>query len=272
MNIIPTKCAERPEGAAVDTRIDEIEDRIYRISTFVPEIAEPAGFTFNQFLLDAGEPLLFHTGMRHLFPAVSAAITTVMPLTRLRWIAFGHIEADECGAVNEFLAAAPHAQVAAGVAGCQLSLNDLCDRPPRPLADGEVLDIGGKVLHRQVRQINTPHVPHNWEAQVMFEQATATLLCGDLFTHIGSGPPVVSDDLVEPALDTEAAFRATSSLAATCATLRGLAQLAPRTLAIMHGSSFTGDGAAALTALADGYEKRFAPEASFATNRGVLTS
>jgi flavorubredoxin len=256
----------------VETRIDEIEDRIYRISTFVPHIAEPAGFTFNQFLLDAEEPLLFHTGMRHLFPAVSAAVATVMPLRRLRWIGFGHIEADECGAMNEFLTAAPHAQVAAGVAGCQLSLNDLCDRPPRPLADGEVIDIGGRLLRRQVRQINTPHVPHNWEAQVMFEQATGTLLCGDLFTHIGHGPPIVTDDLVERALDTEAVFRATSSLAATTATLRSLAQLAPKTLAIMHGSSFTGDGAAALTALADGYEQRFAPETGFATTRGVLTS
>lgn len=253
------------------TRIDEIEDRIYRISTFVPEIAEPAGFTFNQFLLDAEEPLLFHTGMRHLFPAVSEAIATVMPLNRLRWIAFGHVEGDECGAVNEFLAAAPHAQVAAGVACCQLTLYDLCARAPRSLVDGEVLDIGGKVLRRQVRQINTPHVPHNWEAQVMFEEATATLLCGDLFTHIGDGAPVTDEDLVDRALDTEAFFRYTSSLTATAATLRSLAELGPRTLALMHGSSFRGDGGGALKALADGYESRFGLEESFAATRGVLT-
>ena len=255
----------------MQTRIDEIADRIYRISTFVPEIAEPAGFTFNQFLLDAEEPLLFHTGMRQLFPLVSDAIAKVMPLNRLRWVAFGHVEADECGAMNEFLAAAPNAQVAAGVAGCQLSLNDMCHREPRPLVDGEVLDIGGKMLQRQVRQINTPHVPHNWEAQVMYEQATGTLLCGDLFTHIGAGEPIVGDDLVERALDTESVFRATSSLAATSATLRKLSELEPKALAIMHGSSYRGDGGGALRALADGYEKRFAPETEFAVTRGALS-
>ena len=256
----------------METRIDEIGDRIYRISTFIPEVAAPAGFTFNQFLVDAEEPLLFHTGMRQLFPLVSGEIAKVIPLERLRWIAFGHIEADECGAMNEFLAAAPNAQVASGVAGCQLTLNDQCHREPRTLVDGEVLDIGGKTLRREVRQINTPHVPHNWEAQVMFEQETGTLLCGDLFTHIGPGEPVVGDDLVERALDTEAVFRATSSLAATTATLRKLSELQPTTLAIMHGSSFSGDGGAALRALADGYETRFGPEAEFAVTRGALTA
>jgi flavorubredoxin len=256
----------------METRIDEIAERIYRISTFVPEIAEPAGFTFNQFLLDAEEPLVFHTGMRHLFPAVSEAISAVIPLDRLRWIAFGHIEADECGAVNEFLQASPHAWVASGVAACQLTLSDMCDRQPRPLANGEVMDIGGKLLRRQVRQVNTPHVPHNWEAQVMFEEVTQTLLCGDLFTHVGNGIPLTEDDLVERALDSEAAFRATSCLTAAASTLRSLAQLRPRTLAVMHGSSFRGDGATALEALADGYESRFSPEASFASSKGVLTS
>jgi len=254
----------------VETRIDEIEDRIYRISTFVPEIAEPAGFTFNQFVLDAEEPLLFHTGMRNLFPAVSGALAKVMPLQRLRWIAFGHVEADECGAMNEFLAAAPHAQVASGVAACELSVNDMCARSPRTVANGEVLDIGGRQLRRQVRQINTPHVPHNWEAQVMFEEATETLLCGDLFTHVGHGSPVTGDDLVERALDTEAAFRFTSCLTAATATLRSLAELSPHTLAIMHGSSFRGDGAGALKTLADGYESRFGPELEFVASKGVL--
>lgn len=254
----------------METRIDEIGDRVFRISTFVPEIAEPAGFTFNQFLLDAEEPLLFHTGMRHLFPAVSKAVASVIPLSRVRWIAFGHIEADECGAMNEFLEAAPHAQVASGVAACQLSLNDLCDRQPRSLVNGEALDIGGKLLRRQVRQINTPHVPHNWEAQVMFEEVTQTLLCGDLFTHVGNGVPVTEDDVVDRALETEALFRATSCLTAAAATLRSLADLGPRTLAIMHGSSFRGDGAAALRALADGYETRFSPEAEFVLSKGVL--
>lgn len=235
------------------TRIDEIAERIYRISTFVPGVAGPQGFTYNQFLLDAEEPLLFHTGMRGLFGAVSAAVTTVLPLSRLRWIAFGHVEADECGAVNDFLAACPHAQVASGSLACQLSLDDLCDRTPRSLADGEVLDIGGMDLRRHVRQVNTPHVPHNWEAQVMFEEQTGTLLCGDLFTQLGDGAPTLEGDLIERSVQAEIASRPTSNPSAAAVTLRSLAELAPTTLAIMHGSSFSGDGAAALRGLADAY-------------------
>ncbi|HMC51486.1 MAG TPA: MBL fold metallo-hydrolase [Acidimicrobiales bacterium] len=252
------------------TRIDEVEDRIYRISTFVPEVAEPAGLTFNQFLLDAEEPLLFHTGMRCLFPAVSEAVAKVMPIHRLRWIAFGHVEADECGAMNDFLAAAPHAEVVSGVAACELSVKDMTLRPPRPITDGEVLDIGGRHLRRHVRQIDTPHVPHNQESQVMFEEETETLFCGDLFTHSGKGAPVTGDDLVERALDTEADLRFTSCLTAVTATLRSLAGLSPGTLAIMHGSCFRGDGAWALKTLADGYESRFTPEVGFATTTGAL--
>jgi len=128
----------------MDTRIDEIAPDLYRFSTFVPEIAPPAGFTFNQFLLMAEEPLLFHCGQRQLFPTVSAAVARVLPLERLRWLSFGHVEADECGAMNLWLAAAPRAQVAHGQLACMVSLNDLADRPPRALADGEVLDLGGR--------------------------------------------------------------------------------------------------------------------------------
>src|SRR6266567_9170911 len=170
----------------MDTRVDQISDRIYRISTCIPEVA-PGGFTFNQFLVDAEEPLLYHTGMRHLFPLVKEAIERVMPVERLRWISFAHVEADECGAVNEFLAVAPHAQVAHGELGCLVSLNDLCDRPPRPLADGEVLDIGGAALRRRLVAIPTPHVPHNWESHMLFEQDSGTLLLGDLCTQLGDG-------------------------------------------------------------------------------------
>ena len=162
----------------MQTRTDQISDRIYRISTCVPEAA-PGGFTFNQFLIDADEPLLYHTGMRALFPAVREAVKKVIPLERLRWIAFAHLEADECGAVNEFLTAAPHAQVAHGALGCMLSLDDQCLRPPRPMADGEVLDLGGASLARRVIEIATPHVPHNWESHMFFEQETGTLFCGD---------------------------------------------------------------------------------------------
>ena len=138
----------------METDVTEIADGIYRFSTFVPEVG-PTGFTFNQFLVDADEPLLFHTGQRGMFPLVSAAIGRVMPVERLRWITFGHLEADECGAMNQFLAAAPDAQVAHGALGCMVSIDDLADRPPRPLGPDEVLDLGGK----RIRNLDTPHVP-----------------------------------------------------------------------------------------------------------------
>ncbi|MEU9114548.1 MBL fold metallo-hydrolase [Streptomyces sp. NPDC048483] len=233
-------------------------------------MAAPAGFTVNQFLIDAEEPLLFPTGMRRLFPVVSEAVGRVVPLERLRWLTFGHVEADECGAMNQFLAAAPHAVVAHGLQGCLVSLNDLADRPPRPMAHGELLDLGGKQVRRRVRHLNTPHVPHNWEARVLYEETTGTLLCGDLFTHVGNGPAVTGNDLVEAALDAEAVFRQTSCLTAAVDTLHSLAGLAPKTLAVMHGSSFQGDGATALHALADGMEARFSPETEFAGRPSTL--
>ena len=144
----------------MNTTIDEISDGIYRVATFVPD----AGMSFNQFLVTGDEPLLFHTGMRALFPLVSEAVARVMPVDQLRWISFGHVEADECGSMNEWLAAAPAAQVAVGGLGCMVSVNDLADRAPRPLDDGDVIDLGGK----RVRWIATPHVPHGWEAGVLF--------------------------------------------------------------------------------------------------------
>ena len=244
----------------MQTRVDEIADGIYRLSTFVPEIAAPAGFTFNQFLIDAAEPLLFHCGPRAMFPSISAALAQVLPPEKLRWIAFGHVEADECGSMNAWLAAAPRATVAHGGIGCMVSLNDLADRPPRALVDGEVIELGGK----RVRHIDTPHVPHAWEARVLYEETTGTLLCGDLFTHLGNGPAVTADDIVGPAAAAEDAFRSTCLTPATAPTIRRLAALAPRALALMHGSSFTGDCAGALAALADDYERRLAAAGSAA--------
>jgi len=237
----------------METCVDEIADRIFRLSTFVPDIG-PTGFTFNQFLVDADEPLLFHTGPRGMFPLVSQAIGTVMPIERLRWITFGHVEADECGAMNLFLDAAPDARVAHGALGCMVSINDMADRPPRPLGDGEVIDLGGK----RVRHIDTPHVPHAWEARVLYEETTNTLLCGDLFTAIGDGPAVSTGDVVEAAGQAEDIFGATCLTPNTGPTIRRLAELAPSTLAIMHGSSYSGDGAKALFALADEYDRRLA--------------
>ncbi len=237
----------------METNIDEIAEGIYRLSTWVPDVAPPAGFTFNQFLVDAEEPLLFHAGHRGMFPLLAEAVARIRPVEDLRWISFGHVEADECGGMNHWLDASPKAEVAHGVVGCMVSLNDLCDRPPRSLVDGEVIDLGG----RRVRRIDTPHVPHGWDAGVMYEETTGTLLCGDLFTHVGNGPSLVSTDVVEPAVDAELMFRAMTMAPNTTTVLSQLADLEPTTLALMHGSSFTGDGGAALRTLATQLDQRF---------------
>ncbi|SEP71089.1 hypothetical protein SAMN04488583_0816 [Mycobacterium sp. 88mf] len=236
----------------LETRVDEIAPDIYRLSTWIPGITEH-GFTFNQFLLTGDEPFLFHTGQRFLFPQVSAAIERVLPLTRLRWISFGHLEADECGAVNQFLAAAPHAEVIHGRLAVMLSLTDMCDRAPVTAPTEAAHDIGG---HR-LRFVATPHVPHNWEAGLWFDEATSTLLAGDLFTHIGRCSPLTESDCVAPALEAEALFHATGLTTNLTPTLTRLAELNPTTLAIMHGASFHGDGAGQLRALADGYAGLF---------------
>src|SRR5262245_39031137 len=167
--------------------------------------------------------------MKGLFPLVSEAVARVVPLSSLRWITFGHYEADECGAMNEFLAAAPKAQVAHSAVGCMIALNDQCVVPPRALADGELLDRGG----RSFRHIDTPHVPHCWDARVLYEETSATLFCGDLFAHLGDGPALTADDIVGPAMAGEDAFAATSLGPLTAPTLRRLAGLQPKTLAIM---------------------------------------
>jgi len=235
----------------MSTTVDEIAAGIYRLSTFVPQIG-PSGFTFNQFLLDDEAPLLFHTGHRAMFPDVRAAIEHVLPVERLRWITFGHVESDECGAMNEFLAVAPQAEVAHGEGGCRVSLDQMADRPPRALADGETIDLG----RMRVRHLDTPHVPHGWEARVLFEESTQTLLCGDLFTHLGNGPALVESDVLGPSELAEDLFAYSSLSPSTPTTIDRLAALAPRTLALMHGSSFTGDCQSALHALADAYRHR----------------
>jgi flavorubredoxin len=237
----------------METKIDEIADGIYRFSTWVEAVAPPAGFEFNQFLVLGEEPLLFHTGHRQMFPLVSEAVGRVVPVEDIRWITFGHVEADESGAMNEWLAAAPRSQIAHGALGCMVSIDDMADRPARPLADGEVMDLGGK----RVRHIDTPHVPHAWEARVLYEETTGTLLCGDLFTHIGRNPALTTDDIVEPAMEAEAIFRATALAPSTVVTMERLAALEPTTLALMHGASYTGDGGRALRDLAAAYDERY---------------
>jgi flavorubredoxin len=236
----------------METRIDEIASGVYRLSIFAPETAPPAGFTYNHFLITGHEPLLFHCGKRKMFPLVSAAVAQIMPVKRLRWLAFGHFEADECGSMNEWLAAAPGAELTHGMVGCRVSVSDMADRPPRVLSNGEVIDIGSKRL----RYIDTPHVPHGWDAGVMFEETTQTLLCGDLFTQVGNGPAITNGDIVGPSIVTEDLFQYTSLGPTTGSTIRKLADFNPRVLATMHGSSYSGDGAAALRALGDHYDAR----------------
>lgn len=236
----------------METKVDEIAAGIYRLSTFIPEVAPPAGINYNQFLIDADQPLLFHCGQRSLFAAVSAAAAKVIDLKRLRWITYSHAEADECGALNDWLAAAPQATAAQGRIGCNIWLSDAASRPPRALKDGEVLDLGGK----RVRRLDTPHLPHQWDAGLIYEETTGTLFCSDLFTHLGNGPALTGGDVIGPSIATEKAFQFTSLTPETGPTIRKLAALAPKQLAIMHGSSFAGDGRTVLESLAGYYEDR----------------
>ncbi len=238
----------------METRTDEIANGIYRFSTYI----ERAGLAFNQYLVLADQPLLFHCGLRNLYPLISQALSTILPVDRLRWISFGHVEADELGGMNEWLAAAPNAQVAFGAIGCTVSVNDLASRPPLPLQNQDRLDLGGKTI----RYLYTPHVPHGWDAGILFEETTSTLLCGDLFTRMSEVPPRTSEDIVGPAFEAEDTYLATALTPQTGPTIRRLMELAPATLALMHGSAFDGDCRKALGDLASGYEKRLADQLS----------
>lgn len=227
------------------TRVDEIAEGIYRISTPFPGV--PGGFSFNQYLVADDEPLLFHTGPRTIFPLVLEAITTVLPPERLRFVGYSHFESDECGAMPHLLAAAPAAVPACGAISAMIN-GDAFDRPPRALSDGEVLSLG---RHR-VRWIDAPHLPHAWECGYLFEETTATLLCGDLFTQGGAdNPPLTTADILGPS----EAFRMQADYFSRARDVRArmapLAATRPRTLACMHGSAWHGDGARLLEALAD---------------------
>lgn len=251
------------EVGVVETSVMEVAPDIYRLSTYYPG----GDLTFNQVLVNAEEPLLFQTGFRAMFPVVSAAVERVLPVSRPRWITFGHVEADECGSMNAWLAAAPEAQVAHGRLGCMTAVNDLADRPPLPLEDGQVMDLGGKRL----RRIETPHIPHGWDAGVYFEETTATLLCGDLFTAFGNRPAVTEQEIVGPALNAEDVLRQTCLTPATGVTIRGLAELGPRTLSLMHGPTYVGDCPQALRDLADAYDQRLLAEGARLLHPGLLT-
>lgn len=229
-------------------RIDEIATDIFRVSVALPASDAFDGFTFNQYLIVDERPLLFHTGPRGLFALVKAAIERVMPLRRLRYVALSHYENDECGALDEFLAAAPDALPVCSRVAAMTSIDDTAARPAKALADGETLALG----RHTVQWLDTPHVPHGWECGFLFDHTTATLFCGDLFSQPGAEhPPLTEDDILEPSekLRLESGYFAAT--AATRRELERLAALEPRLLACMHGAAWRGDGAALLRALAD---------------------
>ncbi len=229
------------------TRVDEIADGIFRISTPVPPSIAPGGFTFNQYLIRDDEPLLFHTGPRKLFPAVREGIELVMPVSKLRYVSFSHVEADECGALNEFLAAAPRAEPLCGQIAAMVSIGDLADRPPRVLADRESLVLG----RHTVEWLDAPHLPHGWECGFLMERSTRTLLSGDLFTHLGDNHPAITeDDILEPSEAARLTMDYYAHSPDSGRLLERLAQTAPTTLALMHGPAWQGDGAALLRRLA----------------------
>jgi flavorubredoxin len=230
----------------MNTRIDEIAEGIYRISTKSEVV--PGGFTFNQILIRDEEPLLFHMGLRGTFQAVREAVDRVLPVETLRYLAFSHVEADESGALNQFLALAPKAVPVCSRTAAMVSVNDLADRAPKPLADGETLRLGRHV----VQWHDTPHLPHSWESGLMTETTTQTFLCGDLFTHAGADvAPLTESDILGPSEQMRSNMDYYSHPGDAAVMLRRLAATKPRTLALMHGSSWKGDGEKLLTALAD---------------------
>ncbi len=229
------------------TNINEIAGGIYRINTPLPPTAIPGGFSFNQYLILDEEPLLFHTGPRKMFPLVSEAVASVIPLEQLRYVSFSHVEADECGSLNDWLRAAPQCQPLCGGIAAMVSIEDLADRSPRALADGETVELG----KHKVRWIDAPHLPHAWECGFLFEENTSTLLCGDLFTQPGTGDLALTEsDILGPSEAFRHQLDYFSHTKNANTMLERLAACDPTTLACMHGSAWRGDGAALLRALA----------------------
>lgn len=238
--------------------IHEIAPDVFRISLYAPEI----NMQFNHFLVRDEQPLLFHTGPRSAFQTLVAEVGRILDPASIRWIGFSHFETDECGALNQWLAAAPQAQPVCGLIGAAVNLNDFSDRPPRVLQPADVIETGS----RRFRFIHTPHVPHGWDAGVMFEETERTLFCSDLFHQWGEREPLTQRDIIDRAR--EALEQAEAGPFAnyvpythrTGTILEGLARLEPRTLAIMHGSSYSGDGARAIRDLAAMMREVIGPE------------
>ncbi len=229
------------------TNVHEVSDGIYRINTPL-SFPNGVGFSFNQYLIASDEPLLFHTGPRQMFPLIREAVATVLPVESLRYIAFSHVEGDECGSLNEWLAAAPQSVALCSRVAGMTSIYDIAERPPRTLEDGERVSLG----RHSVRWFDTPHLPHGWECGYLFEETTQTLMCGDLFTQSGTDLPAVTEgDILGPSEVFRKQMDYYSHAPNTRAMLERLAAAEPKTLACMHGSAWRGDGGKLLRALAD---------------------
>ena len=221
------------------TSVDEIADGIFRISTPVPPESIPGGFTFNQYLIVDDCPILYHSGLRKMFPLVKEAVESVVSVSSLRYIGLSHFEADECGALNEFLEAAPDAQPLCSTTAKMVSVDDFALRPARALADGEELSLGAHV----VRWIDTPHFPHGWECGHLFETTTKTLFCGDLFTQGGhEHQPLTSKDILQSSEATREVFNYFCETRQVQELAEKLASTSPHILACMHGAAWEGDG------------------------------
>lgn len=238
-------------------KLDEIAADLYRISVFVPEF----NLSFNHFLVKDDEPLLFHAGFRRMFPLVREAVAKVIDPTKLRYVGFSHFESDECGALNQWLEIAPQAQAVCGLLGALVTVNDFAIREARSLTRDEVLTTG----KRRFRFVPTPHVPHGWDAGVMFEETGKTLFCSDLFLQTGECPPITDTSVLDRCRTDLIAFEgspfagATPYTHQTGAILNGLAALRPQTLAVMHGSSYSGNGSKALAELATVFQEVLGP-------------
>lgn len=236
-------------NSTTGTNVHEIAAGIFRISTPVPPSQMPGGFTFNQILVVDESPLLFHTGPRKMFPLVREAVAHVLgDITKLAYVGFSHFESDECGSLNDWLAVAPRSTPVCSMVAAMVSVNDMADRAPRALADGEELSLGNK----SVRWLDAPHLPHNWECGYLFEKTTRTLLCGDLFTHGGHDvAPITETEVLTPSEGMRKAMGGVAIEANTRSLIEKLAATEPTTMALMHGSSYRGDGHALLRGLAD---------------------
>lgn len=233
----------------MSVKIDEIAADLFRISIYVPQ----ANLQFNQFLVSDDQPLLYHTGLRRMFPMVHEAIARLLDPKTLRWIGFSHFEADECGSLNEWLAVAPQAEPICGQVAATVNINDWADRKARILERDEILSTG----RYRFRLLPSPQVPHGWDASLLFEETDRSLFCSDLFLQSGAVEPVTTENIIERARQTLLAFQAGPLAHAipytplTDPTLKALAALKPQRLVTMHGSTFVGDGEKALLELAE---------------------